>query len=178
MSAMNITSMDIIEKAHRLGFIMDSAGETDDTDTLDQLDKEAMTILQELAEEIPSKLDALRAVWLRLDAEVGLIRQEEKMLASKRRARERGMLRVREFSTSILQGMRDMGEEPKLKTTTNTFWLSQSTSIEGPSDASLWPHRWQRVKIDPDKKSALKALKGGEEVDGFHLVEKEGVSWR
>jgi hypothetical protein len=32
--------------------------------------------------------------------------------------------------------------------------------------------------VSPDKRAALKALKGGESVDGFELVTSEGARWR
>ena len=173
-----LTSVDLIEKAHRLGFIMDSSMEIEDEAELAKLDQEANDILERLSEEIPDKLDALRAVWLRLDSEVKLIRQEKQLLAAKQRARERGMRRVKDFTAGLLLARREAGQEPKLKTPTNSFWLSTSTSVSGPEDAALWPHRWQRLKVEPDRNAALAALRDGEEVDGFLLQEKESASWR
>jgi len=173
-----ITSMDLIEKAHRLGFIMDLAADIDDEAELAKLDDEATELLETLAAETPDKLDALRAVFLRIEAETKLIRQEEKTLAAKRRAREGALDRIRSLTLGILQGRRESGLDPKVRTETNTFWLQTSAALVGPEDPALWPHRWQRVKVEPDRKAASEALKAGEAVDGFRLDEREGVRWR
>ena len=173
-----LTSFDLIQKAHRLGLIMDIASEEDDPGALAELDAEAVDILETLAEETPDKLDALRAVYLRLDAEATLLRDEEKLLANKRRARESGRDRVKAFMLALLQGSRDAGQGSRVSTPTNTFWLQSSIRLVGPDDPTLWPRIWQRQTVTPDKKAASAALKGGHVEDGFRLEETDGVRFR
>jgi len=173
-----LTSFDLIQKSHRLGLIMDLASESDDPAVLEGLDAEAIEILDTLAEHVPDKLDALRAVLLRLESETTLLRDEEKLLASKRHARERAVGRVREYILGLLQGLRDAGQEPKVRTSTNSFWLQTSSKLVGPEDPLLWPRRWQRHTVTPDRKTASEALKAGETEDGFRLEDTEGPRFR
>jgi hypothetical protein len=38
---------------------------------------------------------------------------------------------------------------------------------------------WTRTKIEPDRSSALKAIKAGDEApDGFSIVQRRSVRWR
>ena len=173
-----LTSFDLIQKAHRLGLIMDLACDGADPATMEELDAEASEILETLASNVPDKMDALRAVLLRLQSEADLMREEEKLLAAKRRARQNAADRVKAFMLSLLQGMRDAGEGHTVKTSTNTFWLQSSQKLEGPEDPHLWPMKFQRTTVSPDRKAATKALKGGDVIDGFRLVSTEGVRFR
>jgi len=63
----NLTSYDIVKAYHRIGEIMDAAAHFETrSEEIEQLDQEALTLLEALGTEAPGKLEALRAVQLEL----------------------------------------------------------------------------------------------------------------
>jgi len=176
----NLTSYDIVKAYHRIGEIMDAAAHFETrSEEIEQLDKEALALLEALGTETPGKLEALRAVCTHLDSEVKMLREEEKRLAGRRRGRETAIERVRSYAAGILSARRQAGMEPKIKTESGTFWLASSTRLEGPKSVDRWKEAgWSRTEIKPDKAAAKAALEGGAQVDGFELVSSESVRWR
>jgi len=175
-----LTSRDIIEAYHRIGEIMDLAGAPDiDGAALDALDTEALDLLDSLGAEAPEKLEKIRAVCAHLSSEADLLRVEERRLAARRKSRERAIERVRGYAAGILSSRRVAGLDPKIKTTSGTYWLATTKSLEGPLGASAWEEAGlAKVEIKPDRTAARKALEGGAVIDGFALVEKESIRWR
>ena len=175
----DLSSLDLIDAAARVALLMDEAAcEGVDASRLVEIDKEALSLLDALAEALPDKLDKLRAVNVRLTAEAKMLREEEKTLAARRKAREAGAARCKELIGGLLEANRATGASPKIQTSGHSYWLQSTTSVRGPESAEAWPERWQSVKVSPDKRAALKALKSGESVDGFELVTTEGARWR
>ena len=174
------TSWDLLQIAHRLQTIMDEAAHSEDTAEILELDAEAERLLDTLADEVPQKLEALRAVALRLDSEAEMLRKEEKALASRRRAAQRAIARIKLMAAAQLVEMRERGEDPKVKTQAHSFWLASSTAIVGPENISAWQEQgWVHHKIEPDKTAAKKALTNGTAApEGFLLEKREGIRWR
>ena len=173
-----ITSQDIIEAFHRIAQIMIDAAEAEG-DELARLDEEALDLLEKLGDAPEEKLERLRAVSLHLDAQAKMLRDEEKRLATRRRALESGVSAVRRYAGDILKARREAGYEPRIKTPSHSFWLAMTTSLVGPEHVSAWREQgWTRPEEKPDKTAATKALKGGAEADGFRLAASESVRWR
>ena len=175
-----LTSYDIVSAYHRIGEIMDIAAHFETrAEEVEQLDEEALDLLEALGTETPGKLEALRAVCTHLDSEAKMLREEEKRLAGRRRGRETAIERVRSYAAGILSARRLAGMEPKIKTESGTFWLASSTRLEGPKSVDRWEEAgWSRTEVKPDKIAAKAALEDGAQVDGFELVTSEAVRWR
>ena len=174
------TSHEIMCAYFRIGELMDEGGDpTTGAERQEEIDAEVFGLFDALAIETPEKLEKLRAVARHLEAEVDLLRAEEKRLATRRRSRERGLERVRNHAGGILSARREAGQEAKLQTASGTFWLASSTSLSGPSELSAWVEQgWTKTKQEPDKTAAKKALKAGTQAQGFELVTKESIRWR
>ena len=149
----------------------------DDPQRAEWLD-EATRLIDGLAVDIPDKLNAYRGVAVRMEAEARTLREEEQRLASRRRAAESGVERMRAAAAGMLVGWRELGNDPKIKTAEGTYWLQESTSIRGPERVEDWPVEWQRVTVAPDRAAASKAAKAGTLPDGFVVVTSESVRWR
>ena len=146
---------------------------------LKEIDAEAVEIFESRGSEVPEKLDKLRAVATRMQAEADLLKQESKRLSKRVKSIETAVTRCKGFAAGILKARRMAGDDPKVKTPEGTYWLARSTSIEGPQHISAWEeHGWVRTKVEPDKSAAKKALSTGEVIDGFMLTLNEGVRWR
>ena len=177
MSQPKLTSYDIVTAFQRVLFIQSQSIDVD-PETLEALDTEAIEILDGLGTAPEEKLEALRAVSLRLQAEEKLIAGEIQSLTRSRRSAVRAVERVRCYARDILIARRAAGCEPKIKTPTHSFRLQKSTSLEGPSHVSAWHEMgWTRTKEEPDKVAATNALKAGVEADGFRLAVKESIRW-
>lgn len=149
----------------------------DDPQRVEWLD-EATRLVDGLALAIPDKLDAYRAVAVRAEAEARTLREEEQRLASRRRAAESLVERLRANAAVMLDGWRELGHDPKIKTTEGTYWLQESQSIRGPERVEDWPAEWQRVTVAPDRAAAAKAAKSGALPPGFDVAVSESVRWR
>jgi hypothetical protein len=124
------------------------------------------------------KLYACMTVIRRLDAEAEFIRAEEKRLAERRKGYEVAVERIKDLAAALLEAREKLGEEPKVKTPQYTAWLQETESIFAPEDITDWPTEWTRIKVEPDKKAALAALKSGTSKAGFVIMRKRGVRFR
>jgi hypothetical protein len=130
-------------------------------------------------ESSEDKLHSCLALSRRLDSEATLLKEEEARLKARRQAMESAEERVKMYATALLVAREELGEEPKVKTSSYTAWLAETQSVSGPEDVSEWPEMWRRVKTEPDRAAALKAAKAGAELPaGFRLESKRGVRWR
>lgn len=143
------------------------------------LTPEAEAQLIAFLEGSEDKIAACIAVAKRLDAEAELLKSEEMRLRDRRHALENGVDRVRSFASDLLLTREQLGEEPKVKTASYTAWLQTTESVQGPEDVAYWPMEWTRTKVEPDRSSALKAIKAGSQApDGFGIVQRRSVRWR
>jgi hypothetical protein len=165
------TTYELIEAARAVFACIDSEAGV--------LTPEAEAQLIAFLEGSEDKIAACIAVAKRLEAEAELLKSEELRLRDRRHALENGVDRVRAFASDLLLTREQLGEEPKVKTPTYTAWLQTTESIQGPEDIAYWPMEWTRTKIEPDRSSALKAIKAGDETpDGFSIVQRRSVRWR
>ena len=176
----NLTSYEIMQAYFRIGELMDEGGDQmTEADRLKEIDEEALGLLESLAAETPEKLEKLRAVAKHLESEAAMLRAEEKRLATRRRARESAIDRVKNYAGGILSARRGAGQDAKVSTESGTFWLASSTSLSGPKEVSAWVEQgWTKPKVEPDKTAAKNALKSGASAQGFELVTKESIRWR
>lgn len=143
------------------------------------LTPEAETQLFAFLDGSADKLAACMAIAKRLDAEAELLKSEEMRLRDRRHALENGVDRVRGYATDLLVAREALGEEAKVKTASYTAWLQTTESVQGPDDVAYWPMEWTRTKVEPDRSSALKALKAGDVApDGFGIVQRRSIRWR
>ena len=85
-----LTSRQIAAAYHHLVDLSDMAAQEDEgSEEIARLDAEALALFETLGEEAPEKLESLRAVALRLDAEAQLLRAESKRLTAAARRLER-----------------------------------------------------------------------------------------
>ena len=161
-----------------VNLIDDALALPDDDPQRAELLDEATRLIDGLAVDIPDKLNAYRGVAVRMEAEARTLREEEQRLASRRRAAESGVERMRAAAAGMLVGWRELGHEPKIKTAEGTYWLQESQSIRGPERVEDWPVEWQRVTVAPDRAAASKAAKAGTLPEGFGVVTSESVRWR
>lgn len=124
------------------------------------------------------KVHACFAARKRIDAEADVLRDEERRLASRRRALEAASDRVGELATQLLMEREQMGEPSKVKTPHYTAWLQETQSVSAPDDLAAWPERWTRTKVEPDRVMAMKALTSGETREGFAVVTRRSIRWR
>ena len=179
-STPKLTSREIIAAYYRLGDLMDEGGDpTTTSERQEEIDEEAIELFERLGDEAPDKLEALRSVAIHAEGEARMLRDEERRLAQRRRAREKLVTRLKSYAGQVLAARRLAGQDPKIKTAAHTFWLQSSTSLQAPEELPAWEEQgWIKTKVEPDRAAARKALKSGTEAQGFELVEQESIRWR
>ena len=178
MTGPKITSTEITAAHLRIAGIMGEGTEATG-EQLAALDREALDLLEGLGEAAEEKLEALRAVCVRLETEAKMLQMEERLLSARRRSCSRGIERIRAYACGIITARHEAGLGTKVKTPSHTFWITRRQTLHGPEHVSAWREAgWIRTKEEPDKKAAKEALKAGAEAQGFALVETESISWR
>ena len=137
-----------------------------------------MDTVEGLGGEIGSKLDAIRFVRSRLDADEEFLRAEAARLTSKARSRANASARLGEAGRLLLDAHAAMTGEAKVKTPLGSHWIQGTLSVQGPADVAAWPSEWVRTKVEADRRQALIDLKAdpSSAPEGFSLVETFG--WR
>ena len=176
----NLTSFEIINAYEELVDLMVEASDPmTPSERVQEIDSQAHEIFESLGAEVPEKLDKLRAVATRMQAEADLLKEESRRLSKRVKSIETAVSRCRGFAGGILKARRLAGDDPKVKTPEGSYWLARSTSIEGPQHISAWEeHGWVKTRVEPDRAAAKKALKTGEVIDCFMLTLNESVRWR
>ena len=127
--------------------------------------------LEAIKGEIEIKADNIACILKNLDADVAAIKAEEERLAARRKAKEKTHERIKQYLSLMLQNV-GVGE---VETARNkiTFRKSEAVNIDPTFIA------WARVNRDDllnygaptaNKTEIKKALKGGAEIPGAHLV--------
>ena len=176
----NLTSHQIVLAFEELVDLMVEGGAPETTsERLAEIDEDAVALFEKLGEEVPEKLDRLRAVETRLAAEANLLVREAKRLKGRANSIEIGVDRVRQYAADILKARRRAGQDPKVKTSEGTYWLQKSTRFESPSQTSAWLEQgFVKTQKVIDRDAARKAIKEGVKADGFGFVESESIRWR
>lgn len=131
-----------------------------DMETGEVIDLDAMKALQMEREK---KVENV-ACWIKqLDAEAKAIREEEKILAARRKVNENKIDRLKDYLTEALQGQ-------KFETARVKISYRRSTAVDIP-DPNKVPAAWFRCKYEVATSDIKEALKNGETVPGAQLVE-------
>lgn len=136
----------------------------------------ALAAIIEHEPDVAAKLDAIRAVRLRLDAECAAIRDEELNLAERRRALDRSADRLGETGRLLLAALPPDRDGRQKTRGTHSHWLQASESIQGPDDPAAWPESCRRVRYEPDRAAAKALIDQGINVPGVSVVRTMG--WR
>lgn len=176
-----LTSFDIASYQIEICHLMELAGQTDDPKLLAEYDQMLIDTYEMLGDSAENKLEALRSVVLRVEAEVSTISKEIKALQAAKNARRRSIERLKGFSVQLMQGLAATKGLTKLNRGGHTYWLARTWKLEAPKEAHLWPSEWRRetTTTEPDKALAREQLKAGADVpDGFVWEQVEGIRWR
>lgn len=122
--------------------------------------------------EREKKLEAYGCLIKNMNAEAEAIREEEKALYARRKAKEKTVERLK---SAVVASMMVQGER-RFETSKILFSLRKSESVDVP-DATKLPEQYQNIKttIDADKTALKAALKAGEIIEGAALVVKENL---
>jgi len=133
-------------------------------------------LAQELAGQLASKADAFGGYLKTLEARASAIKGEEVRLATRRKAVENHVQRLKTYALLALE---HMGKQ-KVEGTLFTLALAKNPpSVKVNVAASELGEEYVRVipeQREPDKQKLLTALKAGHEVPGVELV--QGTSLR
>ena len=176
------STYEIIEAQAHLQAMVEALLYAEDDAERDAIQAEIDTWLEALGDAEPEKLDALRHVHRRLSTLEEEARAEARRLGERARSIASQAERVKGLAAVILDGRRRRGAEAKVTTATATYRLQLGpASVVGPEDVARWQDEgWARIKIEPDKRAALAALKGAQPEqwpDGWSLEQSESVRW-
>lgn len=142
----------------------------------EEMDTDAIVdTLEALQEAIEDKAENIAKLIRNLEADVKVIRDEEKRLAERRQVIENKVERLK----SYLQEQLEIAGIDKVKRPTITVAIQKNPPSVDIIDETLIPADFlipQPAKID--KKSILERLKNGEEVPGVVLKQTKGVRIR
>jgi len=131
-----------------------------------------------LVEDSGDKLGAYKAVVDRLNNEADYLAREVKRyqgrIATLRRQRDR----VRGMARDLLIAHLELTGDKRVKAPEYTAWLQATAALSGPADPSDWPAAFVSSVPKIDKRSALDALKAGEEHHGLSIVAGYAIRWR
>lgn len=130
-------------------------------------DEQALFDTLDGASDLMDQLSAMLRRARELDRYVGMVAEEQKQLAERKAALEEKASRLRRIVVYFLGliGRRRI-EAPDFAYTLSN---GQRSLVGGVEDAKTLPVRFQRVKVEEDRKAIKAALKGGEVVEGYSL---------
>lgn len=167
---MHSTTFDLIVQASSLlaeGMMLD----VDDDSALESyLDRVSCW-----ADGTEDQIGALRAFLIKIKSDVDLLRQEEKRLAERRRSMERMSAPIKDQIKTLLEAMELQTGEAKIKRPEFTAYLQRSQKLQAPESVEDWPARFVVMQPRPDRTAAKKAIKAGDTIDGFSIVESRSV---
>jgi len=188
MPAAPMTTREILEATDQIVMLADQAEIASQVDGWEEgyeLERKVAGLCDGLDQEIPRKLDSISYVIDRIKAEAEQLREWERELAAKRRARKQAIVWLKSAAAAILQGAREsqmfVDGEGAIKVNkrhgaTRSHWLQTTTQIQCPEEVDHWPEAWVKIKREGSRSTAKKALEAGGSRDGFALVDVEG--WR
>ena len=181
MTEPKLTSFDIASMQLEICHLMDLAGQTEDPVLLADYDKMILETYERLGDSAELKLPALRAVSLRIDAEIETISTEIKSLQKAKRARVNASARVKSFATQLMSGLKSTKGVSTLRKDGHSYWTAQTWKLVAPKEVESWPEGWRKTKTthEPDRAKARSELKAGADVpDGFAWESVEGIRWQ
>jgi hypothetical protein len=145
-------------------------------DMADQMDQEVfLDTLASIEEVLEDKVEHVAKFIRSLEADVEILKSEEKRLADKRKILENKITGVKEY----LQHEMEFAGIDKVKRATVTVSIQANPPSVDVLDESLIPSDYM-IPVAPklDKKSILQALKDGNEVPGCEIIQKRGIRIR
>lgn len=141
-----------------------------DEETGEVFDEES---LDSLRMDMVEKLEGVALYTKGLDAEAKAIREEEKALAARRRAKEGRAESLRGYMSRVMSDnkMSDM-ETARCRL---SFRRSERVEVDDPMSI---PVQYRKTVVEPDKAAIRKALKDGVTIAGARLVERENLQVR
>ncbi|MDP4087429.1 MAG: siphovirus Gp157 family protein [Bacillota bacterium] len=142
-------------------------------DMADQMDQEVfLDTLASIEEAIDDKIEHTAKFIRSLEADVEILKAEEKRLADKRKVLENKISGVKEY----LQHEMEFAGIDKVKRPTLTVSIQLNPPSVCVMDESLIPSDYM-IPVAPkiDKKAILKALKEGEEIFGCEIQQTRSV---
>ncbi len=150
------TTYDYLQQAHLLLAELDMCDELVPEDLVARLDA-----FEAQAPERADKLAALRAVAQLAEGRIGVLRDEEKRIAAKRKRDGRTVERLKEMAVALLEAEEALTGKARLETPTCTFRLQKNSqpSLIGPEEPGDWPQQFHVTRLSLDKRAALAAMK-------------------
>ncbi len=137
-----------------------------DSEAFEQLENE----FDKLNMERDQKLSNCHGLLINWTVEIEAIRNEEKRLAAKRKARESQLERLKRYVMhyGVMPG-------DKWSKDGKSFSYRVSQSVHIVADIEDLPEEYQRVTMSADKAGLTTALKHGEAIEGVELVQKQNL---
>ena len=176
-----LTSYKLAQLQLEIVHLMERGASEEDPEQLEQIAQRVLELYEQLGEKPEEKLAALRAVVLRVEAEVASIAKEVKQLEASNRARRKTIERLKGLSAVLMRGIAETKGITKIVLEGHTYWTARVWSMSAPSGVGDWPEEWQRTvtTVVADRGVAREALKGGAPVpDGWSWEPVEGIRWR
>lgn len=128
-----------------------------------------------LAMPLEEKVDGICWAMRRREADIDLLKAEEKRLAERRRALEKGLASLKSYTAACLTRVPD----ERVKTARNTAFVRRTKSVQVLDEGAV-PDGFKVVKTTEsvDKKAVRTALEGGEDVPGACLTVNVGLGVR
>jgi hypothetical protein len=176
-----LTSFDIASMQLEICHLMELRAEADDEALIADYDESIRLAFDQLGDSAEQKLLALRAVTLRIEAELDTITSEISTLRKAKQSRLNAVARTKSFAAGLMRGLSETKGIKTLRQDGHSFWTVKDFKLVAPKDVAFWPDDWVRSKtvVEPDRAKARSELKAGVvPPDGFLWEPVEGIRWR
>ena len=138
-------------------------------------DEEALIqALEHIDDELEDKADAYITVIKKIEADIEMIRKEEKRLAEKRRSMDNSIKRMKENLESHMILM----DKKKFKTDKFSFNIQRNRpSLKIASEENI-PEKFYRVEKKLNRRELLEEIQEGSEIDGVEVTQTESLRVR
>jgi len=132
-------------------------------------DKSLQMAIDLLGEQVEQKMDGIVRLVRNWEAEADAIDAEVRRLRGRSTALHNQAIRLREYAVGCLRA----ANRYKIKLPIATAYIGKSEALEITVPPEALPTQYVKVVLEPDKISIKQALKGGENIEGAELVQKE-----
>jgi hypothetical protein len=160
--------MKLYEIRQDLEFILDNLEVNEETG---EISPESTRVLDQVEKSMEEKALNVAKFIKNIKSEADAVREEEKRLASRRRALDNKVEYWKNYLAHNIKG-------EKYKDSQVVIGWRKSTSVGGESlnmPESL-PREFQRITIEPMKRELTKALKNGQVIPGVQLIENTSLT--
>lgn len=131
-------------------------------------------VLAQIEDPIEEKAEGYKIVMDRIQADIDMIRTEEKRLSDRRRTMER---KIDAMKGRLLSAMQVM-EMTKIKSKHFTFSIRKNPPSVQIKDIEALPFGFYSVEKKADKAKIREALKSGQDISGATLTQSESLQIR